>query len=150
MYCALSALSIQATPSYPYILKWKLVKTPRKVTQYHKLYICFQNSGGGTFAGEGISLGAPPPPPCMKPCNHNLSIVATIGWETNFGGVSSFQGWIRAFWDTLCPLYNPSPNPLPAVVPTASEYHLQRTRMEQRGRCPGGRGLWSSSSSLDS
>ena len=33
---ALSALSRQGTPSYPYILKWKLVKTPRKVTQYHK------------------------------------------------------------------------------------------------------------------
>ena len=31
---ALSALSRQATPSYPYILKWKLVKIPRKVTQY--------------------------------------------------------------------------------------------------------------------
>ena len=68
VYCALSALSRQAAPFYPYILKWKLVKTPRKVIQYHKIVHRLSKfwgggggGGGGTFAREGKSLGATPP-----------------------------------------------------------------------------------------
>ena len=61
-YCALSAISRQATPSYPYILKWKLVKTQRKVTQYHKAITQLGGGGGGDFRWGGEIPGRPPPP----------------------------------------------------------------------------------------
>ena len=54
VYYALSALSRQDTPSYPYMLKWKLAKTQEKSPSTIKPYkIVHRLSGGGGGGGGG-------------------------------------------------------------------------------------------------
>ena len=47
----------------------ELVKTSPSTIKPYKIVHRLSKfwGGGGTFAGEGKSLGAPPPPLCMKP-----------------------------------------------------------------------------------
>ena len=70
----------QTTPSYPYILKWKLAKTPRKVTgtiKPYKIVHIISKFWGGLLLGRGNPCPPPPPPPppppiCMKPFNRSF------------------------------------------------------------------------------
>ena len=60
VYCVLS--------DKPHHLILTYCQSKRKVTQYHKAYIDFQNSGGGGDLRWGGKIpGSPPPPLCMKP-----------------------------------------------------------------------------------